>query len=34
MNDLEQVYKIFDYQFKDTELLKLALTHRSIGSHN
>lgn len=34
MNDLEQIYKIFDYQFKDTALLKLALTHRSIGSEN
>ena len=37
MNQVEQVTKvsqIFDYHFKDESLLKLALTHRSIGSKN
>lgn len=37
MNDVNQVHKvseIFDYHFKDENLLTLALTHRSIGSNN
>lgn len=34
MKQLNKVYQIFDYDFKDENLLKLALTHRSIGSTN
>ena len=37
MNHAEQVAKvsqIVDYHFKDESLLKLALTHRSMGSNN
>lgn len=34
VSQIDKVSKIFDYQFKDEDLLSLALTHRSIGSKN
>lgn len=34
MNQYEKICQIFNYQFKDENLLKLALTHRSMGSNN
>jgi len=34
MNDLERLQRVIKYQFSDTELLSLALAHRSVGSHN
>lgn len=34
MNQYDKVSLIFDYHFKDDSLLKLALTHRSMGSNN
>ena len=34
MNHVEKVSQIFDYRFKDDNLLVLALTHRSMGSKN
>lgn len=34
VNNVEKVGKIFNYEFKNTDLLDLALTHRSIGSKN
>ena len=34
MKQHDKVCQIFDYQFKDDSLLKLALTHRSMGSRN
>lgn len=34
VNQVEKVGEIFNYEFKNTDLLNLALTHRSIGSKN
>ena len=34
MSHVEKVEKIFNYAFKNTDLLDLALSHRSIGSKN
>lgn len=34
MNQLDKVSQVFGYQFKDLNLLSLALTHRSMGSKN
>ena len=34
MNAIQKVSQIFGYTFKDDSLLKLALTHRSIGAKN
>lgn len=34
MKLLDKILKTFGYQFNDTALLKLAFTHRSIGSNN
>jgi ribonuclease-3 len=31
---LDQLQQRIDYQFRDTELLKLALSHRSCGAKN
>ena len=34
MNQVNKVSQIFDYHFKNENLLTLALTHRSMGSNN
>ncbi len=34
MDKIEQLSKRLDYAFQDPELLRLALTHRSVGSQN
>ena len=34
MKQVEKVSQLFGYQFKNKELLALALTHRSMGSKN
>lgn len=34
MNQLNKLYRILGYSFKDENLLKLALTHRSLGANN
>ena len=34
VSQVEKVGQIFNYEFKNTDLLDLALTHRSIGSKN
>ena len=34
MNHIEKISQIFDYRFKDEELVALALTHRSMGAKN
>ena len=34
VNYVNKVSQIFDYEFKNENLLKLALTHRSMGSNN
>jgi len=34
LKQLQKVCQIFNYDFKDEKLLKLALTHRSIGANN
>jgi len=34
LNQINKVSQLFDYQFKDENLLTLALTHRSMGSKN
>jgi len=34
LNHIEKISQIFDYRFKNEELLQLALTHRSMGAKN
>lgn len=34
MDKIERLSKKLDYQFQDVDLLRLALTHRSVGSQN
>jgi len=34
LNHVEKISQIFDYRFKNEELLVLALTHRSMGAKN